>query len=160
MITAVDTNIFIDILFLDEQFHQGSKDNLLIASKAGDLIVCEIVIAELSSAFFRNGRNENELSSFLLDLGVILVQSEMKALFIAGSRWNLYTSKRGNNIICPICGKYIDILCPDCKRIITWRQHIIADFYIGAHALVYADQLLTRDRGFYKRYFPELQTVY
>ena len=58
MKTAVDTNILIDILFLDEQFHQSSRDNLLKASESGKIVICEIVMAELSSAFFKNGRND------------------------------------------------------------------------------------------------------
>jgi len=51
MITAVDTNILLDILIPDEPFSLSSKDLLDRHVSMGQLIICEVVYAELFQHF-------------------------------------------------------------------------------------------------------------
>ena len=39
------------------------------------------------------------------------------------------------------------------------RAHLVSDFLVGAHAQLRGGRLLTRDRGFYRRFFSTLVIV-
>jgi predicted nucleic acid-binding protein len=131
MITAVDTNILIDVLGADSTFGPASRDALWAASQAGALIASEVVWAETSAWY----RSEREAAEALDDLRLRLVPMDAPAASAAGAAWGAYRRGGGR------------------------RDRMIADFLVGAHADVHADQLLTRDYGFYRARFRHLKVV-
>ena len=153
MITAIDTNILLDILIPDGIHSLSSKRLLDRCLEKGQLVICEVVYAELSSQF----PSERELRNFLLDTGIRLIHSSREVLYLAGERWRAYTRKRERRIQCPRCGERISITCPKCHQTVALRDRILSDFIIGSHALLHAQLLLTRDRGFYHTNFKELR---
>jgi predicted nucleic acid-binding protein len=156
MITAVDTNIILDILIPDEPFGESSKMLLDQHLLEGKLILCEVVFAELAAHF----PSEADLKALLAETGMRLVYSNEKSLYIAGTRWATYTRKSNKNqFTCSSCGSGFEVICPECKTAVTKRLHVLADFLIGAHALVHADCMLSRDLGVYKTYFNDLKVV-
>ena len=153
MITAIDTNILFDILIPDEAHLTSSKEILNEYLSKGQLVICELVYAELAAQF----SDEQELHDFFSDTGIRLTPSNKEVLYRAGKAWKEYARNRKIALECSNCGKAIPVTCPECKSAAKFRQHIISDFIIGAHALVHAKLLLTRDRGFYRTYFKDLK---
>jgi predicted nucleic acid-binding protein len=157
MITAVDTNIILDILIPGEPFCESSKELLHRHLTKGRLILCEVVVAELAARF----PSEEVLTAFLADTRMNLVPSSEKSLCLAGSRWAEYARKSAKSrFSCGKCGQVFEPACPQCKAALTRRLHVLADFLIGAHALIQADCILSRrDLGVYKTYFRDLKVV-
>lgn len=156
MITAVDTNIILDVLIPDEPHGPSSRTLLERHLTQGKLIICDIVCAELAASF----SSGKELDSFLADTGMEIVRSSQRALFLAGSRWSAYARKRPKNrVTCAECGHAFDLACPQCRAVAGKRLHVLADFLIGAHASVHADCLLSRDPGIYKTYFKDVKVI-
>jgi predicted nucleic acid-binding protein len=156
MITAVDTNIILDVLIPNEPFSDSSKKLLDTHLSKGRLILCEVVYAELAARF----PSEEELKQFLTETGMRLEYSNEKSLYTAGTRWAKYARKSNKDrFLCSQCGHSFEVACPRCQSVITRRVHVLSDFLIAAHAFIIADCLLSRDLGIYKTYFSDLKVV-
>lgn len=155
MITAVDTNVLLDILLPGAPNLSASKKLLDEALQQGALVVNEVVYAELASQF----PDGESLERFLRGTGIKVDGSGPGALWAAAGAWKRYRERRGDAIQCAKCGHRHLLHCQNCGQVLRVRQHIMADFLIGGHAVAQADILLSRDRGFYRNYFPELEIL-
>ena len=128
MITAVDTSVLLDVFLADDRYGEQSKERLRAAYDSGAIIICDIVYAELVPAF----RDRAVLDRALQEINATTSPLDTAIAYDAGARWMRYRQAGGP------------------------RKRIITDFLIGAHAVAVAQTFLTRDRGFFSTYFPEL----
>jgi predicted nucleic acid-binding protein len=152
VITAVDTNVLLDLVDEDPQYADESEGALAAAALVGAVVISEPVYAELAGRF----PEPMGLDRFLDETGVRLLPASRETLMLVGATWCDYSRRRPRTVACPSCGATQEIVCGSCGTGVLPRQHIVADFMIGAHATMQADRLLTRDRGYYGTYFPQL----
>jgi predicted nucleic acid-binding protein len=129
MITAIETNVLLDVLRPNPVFYEVSAAAIRQCAADGSLVICDVAYAELCVHF----SSMQECDDFLA-VNTIRVQSlHRQASWTAGLAWREYRQRGGP------------------------RSRILPDFLIGAHAQAQAGRLLTRDNGFYRSFFPRLR---
>jgi predicted nucleic acid-binding protein len=153
MTIAVDTNALLALIH-DDKHADAAEQALRTAYTEDRLVVTPIVSAETAA----DGQFSavEELTTFLDDLSIDIVQPSSEALFRSGEAFSRYSERRPDGLQCPECGSTEVVHCSTCGQTLAPRQHIAADFLIGGHAVTDAEALVTFDTGFYGSYFPNL----
>lgn len=129
--TLVDSNVLLDILTEDARWGDWSTDALADAAEAGPLVINPVVYSEVSVRFTSVEALEEALPASDFRREPI----PWAAAFLAGKVFLDYRRNKGT------------------------RATSLPDFFIGAHAAVGGLDLLTRDIGRYRTYFPTVSLI-
>ncbi|MGH8507612.1 MAG: type II toxin-antitoxin system VapC family toxin [Gammaproteobacteria bacterium] len=124
----MDSSVLLDVATDSPEHADTSEEALRNARREGALIINECVLAEIRPAF-RTG----EFDEFLADWQLKFVPSSKESAILAGKLYGRYLARGGR------------------------ARRVLPDFLIGAHALLHADRLLARDRGYLRDYFAKLR---
>jgi len=127
----VDSSVLIDILVDDPNWFDWSLAQLEAAALRGPLLINDIVYAETSTRYAAI----EDFEAALVIANMTVVPTPRMALFLAGKAFAQYRRAGGT------------------------RTGVLADFFIGAHAVVEQLPLLTRDARRYQNYFPTIKLL-
>lgn len=127
----VDTNVLLDVLEDDPDWIDWSLHQLRAQSQLHRLAINPVIYAELSLAF----SSFEALDAVLNDMALPVLEIPRPALFLAGKAFAQYRRRGGT------------------------RTNVLSDFFIGAHAAVTEQPILTRDTSRYRSYFPTVHLI-
>jgi predicted nucleic acid-binding protein len=130
-VILIDTNILLDVVTGDPQWADWSQQQLDSAAARDQVAINDVVYAELSIGY----ATIEELDDMIRRARVINAAIPRPALFLAGKAFRRYRSAGGV------------------------RTGVLPDFFIGAHAVISASVLVTRDAARYRAYFPGITLI-
>ena len=128
---AVDSSVLIDLIGGDDEAGSAAAEAVRQALHIGPVVLCEVALAEICTAL----KGGDDVLQHLEDVGIRYSAMEPKSALRAGEMQRRYRQRGGN------------------------RNRTVADFLIGAHAMMQCDALITRDAGFYRDYFKGLRVT-
>ncbi len=128
---ALDSSVVLDVLTNDPVFGRASADAIAEALSVGEVVICDAVVAEVQSMLDTRETALDALAAF----GVRYLAPSEQAAVRAGHMQRRFRDRGGR------------------------RERVVADFLIGAHALLQCHGLITRDEGFYRDYFKGLKVI-
>jgi predicted nucleic acid-binding protein len=130
-VALVDSNVLLDLLTDDPNWALWSERQLETESLRSQLFINDVIYAELSVRFERI----EDLDAVLEEAGISIRPIPREALFLAGKAFLNYRQSGGG------------------------KSGVLPDFFIGAHAAVLGERLLTRDQSRFGTYFPTVTLV-
>lgn len=138
MTTSIDSNIIVALWWEPDSLNRAAAQLLVQARKNGRLIVSAPAFAELSGD---PNRSETGLDEFFAETDILIDWSFEEEIWReAGRAYRGYVRRRRSS-----AG--------------ATPRRILADFLIGAHALVRGFPLLTLDKRLYVAAFPKLKII-
>jgi hypothetical protein len=132
--TAIDTNI-LSALWSGEEAAETVRKLLNAAAERGGLVICPLVYAELRGAPRATG---SFVDNFLERTGIIVDWSLDREVWqLSAERYEKYAVRKR-------------------RQRMGEPKRFLADFIVGAHAMLRADVLITLDQRPYRRDFAEL----
>jgi predicted nucleic acid-binding protein len=128
---AVDSSVLLDVLAEDPLFAGASEASIGHALSLGEVVVCDAVVAEVQAML----ETRSTAMDTLAELGIRYIPTVEAAAVRAGHMQRRFRERGGR------------------------RERVVADFLIGAHALLQCSGLITRDAGFFRDYFKGLKVI-
>ncbi len=134
---AVDSNVLIDFIGNDPLAADAADQALRRALGSGPVVACDVVVAEVVTGLGHGSAVMDALD----DLGIDFSPLERRSAVRAGEMQRRYLERRRGAVQRPE------------------PLRVVADFLVGAHALLQCQGLITRDAGFYRDYFKGLKVI-
>lgn len=128
---AIDSSVLIDVLIGDAHYADASEACVAEALAADDVVVSDAVVAEVQALL----DTSVSLMDTLATLGIRHLPGTEQAAMRAGHMNRRFRARGGK------------------------RERVVADFLIGAHALLQCNGLITRDDAFFREYFKGLKLI-
>lgn len=128
---ALDSSVLFDFLIGDPTYAEVSETCIADALARDEVVVCDAVVAEVQAML----DTQVDLMEALASIGVRYEPTHEAAAVRAGHMNKRFRARGGK------------------------RERVVADFLIGAHAMLQCDGLITRDEGFFRDYFKGLKII-
>ena len=128
---AADSSVLIDLICGAGKDSAAAAEAIRQALHQGPVVLCEVALAELCTSL----RGGSDVLMHLEEVGIAYSAMEPRSALRAGEMQRRYRQRGGN------------------------RSRTVADFLIGAHAMMQCHALITRDAGFYRDYFKGLKVI-
>ena len=128
---AADSSVLIDLISGGDDASGSAGEAIRQALHVGPVVLCEVALAEICSSL----QSGADILDHLEEVGIRFDSMEAKSALRAGEMQRRYRQRGGKH------------------------NRTVADFLIGAHAMMQCNALITRDDGFYRDYFKGLRII-